>query len=147
MNARDIMTAYKVWACSETSDARQVGRLMAEHDVGAIPVLDPDGRLEGIVTDRDLCCKVIATGRDLDVRVRKIMSKPVHAVRPDDSLERIESIMREHKIRRVPVVDSDNRLQGFISMADLACHCSSPEEEHELVGVLETVSRPGRMLA
>jgi len=145
MKARDVMSAHRVWACAETSNVRNVAEMMADHNVGSIPVLDDEGRLEGIVTDRDLCCHVIAMGRSSTLLVREIMSEPVQTVHPDASLEEIESLMRQYRIRRLPVVDDDMRLQGFISIGDLACHCAGPTEEHELVSVLEKVSGPARL--
>ncbi len=144
MKASDLMTEHEVWACAETADAQQVAQMMWDHNVGAIPVLDSDGRLEGIVTDRDLCCKIIATGSSCSTPVRQIMSGPAYSVQPDAELETIESIMREHRIRRVPVVDGDDRLKGFISMGDIACYVHTPLEEHELIGVLEAVRAESR---
>ena len=142
MKARDLMTAHQVWAASETATARQVARIMVDHDVGAIPVLDARGRLEGIVTDRDLCCKVLALGRGADTPVREVMTDNPCAIHAETSLEQIESLMREHKIRRLPVVDDENRLQGFVSLADIARCCNTSDLEHELAEILETVSAP-----
>ncbi len=144
MKASEIMTAHEVWACAETSDAQQVAKMMVEHDVGSIPVLDSDGRLEGIVTDRDLCCEIIAEGCSITTPISELMSEPVHTVQPDASLEEVESRMRQYRIRRLPVVDDDNRLKGFISIGDLARHCGTTAEEHEFVSVMETVSKPGQ---
>jgi len=140
MKARDIMTSTEVWSSAEDSDARSVARLMAFHNVAAIPILDSHGRLEGIVTDRDLCCRLIAEGRSFDTPVRELMSQPAHSIHPDATLPEIESLMRQYRIRHLPVVDSENRLQGFISLSDLARHCGGTEAEHELVGILEAVS-------
>ena len=140
MKASDIMTSTEVWSSADTSDARSVARLMAFHNVAAIPVLDSQGRLEGIVTDRDLCCRLIAEGRSLDTPVSELMTRPAYTIRPDTTLEEIESVMRRHKIRHLPVVDDDNMLQGFISLSDLVRHCGGTEAEHDLVGVLEAVS-------
>ena len=140
MKAHDLMAAHEVWACAETSDCRQVAEMMAEHNVGSIPVLDTEGRLEGIVTDRDLCCRVIAKGRSFETPIREIMTPSVHTVSPETSLGEIESLMKQYRIRRLPVVDSDNRLQGFISLGDLARHCHGPLKEHHLAEVLESVS-------
>ena len=145
MKASDIMSSHEVWACAETSNVREVAQLMVDHNIGSIPVLDGDGRLEGIVTDRDLCCQIIAQSRSCETPVREIMSGPVHSVHPDASLVEIESLMQQYKIRRVPVVDADTKLQGFISIGDLACHCDTAEREHELVNVMGSVcamSRP-----
>ncbi len=142
MNASDLMASDHVWACAETADARSVACMMLDYDVGAIPVLDSDGRLEGIVTDRDLCCRVIAEGRSYETPIRDVMSTSVQTVHCDADLHEIESLMREYKIRRLPVVDSDYCLRGFVSFADLARHCHSPVEEHELVGVMESICTP-----
>jgi len=139
MNASDIMTAHKVWACAETSNAQSVAQMMSKHNVGAIPVLDSQGRLEGIVTDRDLCCHILAEGRSYDTPISELMSEPVHSVGPDTDLWEVESLMRQYRIRRLPVVDEDRRLKGFISVGDIACHCGSAEQEHELISVMETV--------
>ncbi len=139
MNASDIMTAHEIWACSEPANDQEVAEMMVDHDVGAIPVLDQQGRLEGIVTDRDLCCKLIAEGRSFDTPVRELMSEPVQSVHPETSLHEIESLMRQYRIRRLPVVDENQKLQGFISIADMALHCCSTEEEHEFVSVMGTV--------
>lgn len=66
MKAKDIMTADHIWVCGDTTDCRQVAQLMAQHDIGAIPVLDNRGRLEGIITDRDICCRCVAEGRSFE---------------------------------------------------------------------------------
>lgn len=143
MKARDLMTSDHVWACSETADVREVAQMMADHDVGAIPVLDPQGRLEGIVTDRDLCCRILARGMSFETPVRRVMSGDVRTVRPDADLREIEQAMAEHKIRRMPVVDEDNRLQGFIAQADLLRACAEHRrQEHGVVETLETISEP-----
>jgi len=144
MNASDIMTKHQVWACSEISDAQQVASMMREHNVGAIPVLDHMGRLEGIVTDRDLCCKLIAEGRSMETPIYELMSEPAHCVHLDTSLREIESMMRRFRIRRLPVVDEGQILMGFISISDLALHCDTAQEEHDFVGVMETVSVASR---
>ena len=140
MKARDIMTSTEVWSSFESSDARSVARLMAFHNVAAIPVRDSPGRLEGIVTDRDLCCRLIAEGRNFETPISELMTRPAHSVSPDADLQEIESTMRQHRIRHLPVVDADNKLQGFISLSDLARHCGGTEAAHELVGVLEAIS-------
>ncbi|KKK83651.1 hypothetical protein LCGC14_2791240, partial [marine sediment metagenome] len=76
--------------------------------------LDTNGRLEGIVTDRDLCCRVLGQGRSFDTPVREVMSMTMHTVHPDADLSEVESIMRENKIRRIPVVDDDDRLRELL---------------------------------
>lgn len=143
MRAYELMTAHNVWACAETSDCRHVAQMMTEHDIGSIPVLDSEGRLEGIVTDRDICCRVVAQGRSYETPVREIMSTGVHTCSPDSNVKEIETMMTEYRIRRLPVVDSDNKLQGFISLSDLARRCHGLLTEKRVAAVLANVSRPG----
>ena len=140
MLARDLMTMREVFSASETDDAMSVARMLAARNVASLPVVDRDGRLLGIVTDRDLCCRILAEGRSYETPVRDIMSSPVRTVALDSSLEEIESVMRTNRIRHLPVLDDDNRLQGIISLSDLARHCDSVHHERQLVGVLEAVS-------
>ncbi len=142
MKAQDVMTPEHLWVCGESTNARDVAQMMSEHNVGAIPVLDDQSRLEGIVTDRDLCCRVIAQGRSPETPVREIMSMSMHSVRPEADLHEVEALMRQYKVRRIPVVDDSNRLQGFISLADLSRHCHGQPEEHELAEVLEAICAP-----
>ena len=139
MNASDIMTRQKIWSCSGITTVQDAAKIMLDHDVGSVPVLDNQGRLEGMVTDRDLCCQILGKGRSASTPVGQVMSRPVQFVHPDASLENVEAIMRDHKIRRLPVVDDDMRLQGFISLSNLLRACSSSGEEHELVSVLESI--------
>jgi CBS domain-containing protein len=140
MQARDLMTRHEVFCALETDDARSVAQKLAEHNIASLPVLDFQGRLRGMVTDRDLCVRVMAKGSSYDTSVSDVMSEPAHSVGPDASLEEIERTMQQFQIRHLPVVDSDEQLLGFISISDLARWCETPQEEHDLVGVLEAIS-------
>jgi signal-transduction protein with cAMP-binding, CBS, and nucleotidyltransferase domain len=140
MKASDIMTEGPVCTCGCNASVQEVSDLMKRHNVGAVPILDEQGMLEGIVTDRDLCCRVLAEGRSSQTCISDVMSKSVQYVRPDDSLQEIESMMKQFKIHRVPVVDDQMKPIGFISVSDLLHHCRSPQEEHELTETLETVT-------
>jgi CBS-domain-containing membrane protein len=139
MNASEIMAPHEVWACVNTTDCRIAAQLMHDHNIGCLPVLDQDGRLQGIVTDRDVCCRMVAEGKSFETPVREIMSSPVYACEPDTDVDQVESMMRDNKIRRLPVVDADNKLKGFISLGDLARHGREIGREH-LAEVLEAVS-------
>lgn len=143
MKAIDLMTRDHLWACGDTTDCREVARMMAEHDVGAVPVLDNEGRLEGIVTDRDICCRVVASGLSFETPIREIMSREPCTIYPDTDLKEIERLMREYKVRRLPVVDADHRLQGFVSQADLLREVPHGwRKDRDLVKTLETISSP-----
>jgi len=142
MKARDLMTSHHVWVCADDTDVRHVAAMMVEHDIGAIPVLDDQGRLEGIITDRDIACRVVSKGLSFETPVRKIMTPEVKTVHKDADLEEIERVMRENRIRRLPVIDDENRLQGFIAIADLMHHCHGISYEHGLCQLMDAVSSP-----
>jgi CBS domain-containing protein len=139
MKAKDIMTADHIWVCGDTADCRQVAQLMAQHDIGAIPVLDNRGRLEGIITDRDICCRCVAEGRSFETPVRDLMSRNVRSCSSEASLQEIETLMREHQIRRIPVIDDTEKVIGMISLSNLVSALEGRREEHELKSVLEAV--------
>lgn len=142
MKARDLMTASDLSVLVESASVQQAAQLMADNNIGALPVLDDSGKLEGIITDRDICCRVVAEGLDYDTPVREIMTTSVQCVSPDADVQEIEQAMRDRKIRRVPVVDKENRLQGFVALADLFRHLHGGREEHELATVVERISSP-----
>ncbi len=140
MKAREIMTRDHIWVCSETATAKEAAELMLERNVGFIPVVDMDGLLEGVVTDRDICCRLVALGHSYNTPVREIMSESLYYIDSEASLEQIEQLMSEHKIRRLPVVDHSRHLQGVISLGDLSKHCHGLLKEHHLAETLEAVS-------
>ncbi|MET8894267.1 CBS domain-containing protein [Streptomyces albogriseolus] len=115
---RDIMTAAPVTVGPHTSVA-QAARLMRDHDLGAVLVAD-DGRLRGLVTDRDLVVRSVAEGVDPEeTTVVRACSEDLVTVRPDDELDLAVRLMREHAVRRVPVVDGEHAV-GVLSLGDIA---------------------------
>lgn len=119
-SAAAIMTR-NVHTCSADDPLDRAARIMWDADCGSVPVLDSDGKLLGIVTDRDVCMAAYTRGMPISgATVGSVMSTPCHHCAPTDSIERVGEIMREHRIRRVPVADSDGRLLGLVSLADLA---------------------------
>jgi CBS domain-containing protein len=96
---------------------------MWDHDCGCLPVSSGDGveRVVGVITDRDICMSALFQNKPLrELRVADAMAKHVQVCRPGDSLADAEMAMREARIRRLPVVDTDDVLVGIISLADLA---------------------------
>jgi CBS domain-containing protein len=92
---------------------------MWECDCGSVPVLDGQGMVCGLVTDRDICMAAYTKGVPLwDIFVRDVMSKVVHTARPEDSIESAIALMRKNKVRRVPVTDG-GRVVGMLSLGDL----------------------------
>ncbi|MFH9174745.1 CBS domain-containing protein [Streptomyces albogriseolus] len=115
---RDIMTAAPVTVGPHTSVA-QAARLMRDHGLGAVLVAD-DGRLRGLVTDRDLVVRSVAEGVDPEeTTVVRACSEDLVTVRPDDELDLAVRLMREHAVRRVPVVDGEQPV-GVLSLGDVA---------------------------
>lgn len=118
--ARDIMRAGVV--CVQSHDtAANTARLMAEHDVGALPICDPEGTLIGIVSDRDLALQVMAAGFDAeDFEIGDLPQRQELIVAaPSEDADEVLGRMAERQIRRIPVVE-DDLVVGIISQADLA---------------------------
>ena len=118
--ARDIMTTDATY-CSADSTAAEAARKMADENVGAIPVCDADRRLCGVVTDRDLAVKIVATGQDPNaVRLADLLDGgEVVTIGADDSVEEAIRTMKDHAVRRLPVIDG-SVLVGMLSQADIA---------------------------
>jgi len=121
---------------SSTSALREVAAIMRDGDVGAVPVVD-DGRLVGIVTDRDIVVRAIAEGMTADSAVNLAMTTDLVTVKPDDYVFEAARLMGDKQVRRLPVVDSDGSLAGIIAMADVAL---SSEDEEQIAETLEEIS-------
>lgn len=115
---RHVMTEAPKTLSAERNAADAAG-LMAQYDIGAIPVMR-DGRLAGIVTDRDLVVRVLAHRREpTSVTLDEILTRVVTTVTPDVQLSEVRNLMSERRIRRIPVV-KDDQLVGIVSLGDVA---------------------------
>jgi len=145
MHIKDIMS-HPVVSCPAGSTLDQAARLMWEFDCGIIPVVNDDGRLAGIVTDRDICMAAYTQARPLaSIPISTAMAKQVIAVHFEDPIEQAEELMRDHQIRRMPVLDSESRPVGLISMNDLARLAARARKsgvDRELVRTLAAVCQP-----
>ena len=118
--ARDVMTENPA-CCTPETTLDQVAQLMRQHDCGEIPVIDPAETPIGVVTDRDIVCRVVAEGKNPMAYPAEIcMSQPVATVPLDATLDEVVATMEKHQVRRVPVVDERGRIAGMISQADVA---------------------------
>ena len=109
---------------------------MKNENIGPIPVIENEQtkKLVGIVTDRDLALKVVADERDpKSTKVEEVMTRKVVTCRPDDDLQKALDAMSEHQLRRIPVVDDDNKLVGIIAQADVATRVNQPQKTAEMV--------------
>jgi CBS domain-containing protein len=118
--ARDIMTPGATY-CPDDTTAEDAARMMADNDIGAIPVCDGSGHLCGVITDRDLAIKVVAAGLDgRNVRLSEIIEgTEVVTIGADDTVEEAIRTMKDHAVRRLPVIDGTD-LVGMVSQADIA---------------------------
>jgi CBS domain-containing protein len=161
LRCRDIMTRDVTVATRDTS-LKEVAAMMREEDTGVIPVVDRDdapalasegniadapkinnrtrgnGRLVGLVTDRDIVVRAVAEGKDATTtRVEEVMTTDIHTAHPNDRVIDVIRKMGDKQVRRIPVVGENGQLRGIISMADIALET---EEDEELADALEEIS-------
>ncbi len=120
--AKDIMSANPA-CCTPEHDVQQAAEMMVKHDCGEIPVVESDENMRpiGVITDRDITCRVVATGKSpKQTRVRDAMSSPPVTVTPETTIEECCRILEENQFRRVPVVDQRGSCCGIVSQADIA---------------------------
>ncbi|MEB3329880.1 MAG: CBS domain-containing protein [Candidatus Sericytochromatia bacterium] len=136
----EVMTHHVV-AVTGVTFLPQAARIMKDEDVGSLPVVKEDGTLVGILTDRDIAVRAVAAG--LDPRHTKVGDIATHedliTLSPDTTLSEAEARMAEHQVRRLPVVESGEKLVGMLALADLAPVASGAE----LKAVIEDISRAG----
>jgi len=137
MKVSDVMTR-DVQTISPEQTAREAASFMLSADAGSIPVTEGD-RLIGMITDRDIAVRGVAKGGGPDTPVRELMTSDVICVRMDEDCADVASKMSNAQVRRLPVIDEQERLCGIVSLGDLARETGS-EGAHE---ALEGVSRPG----
>jgi CBS domain-containing protein len=147
MRVRDIMT-MDVACCTGDTSLRDVARMMVDKDCGEIPVVDgaDTRRPVGVVTDRDITCRVVAEGRNpLELRASDCMTSPAISVRPDDDLDECVRTLEDHQIRRVPVVDAAGKLCGMVAQADIARHGSKSDAAKVVREVSKPTEDPSRL--
>ncbi|MDF1561876.1 MAG: CBS domain-containing protein [Deltaproteobacteria bacterium] len=146
MKVEKIMNAPVV-SCREDQTLNDAAHRMWSSDLGVVPVLDGEGRLVGMVTDRDVCMSAYFAGRDLSsIPLARAMSRDVVTCRADEELEVIEERMGTHQIRRLPVVDDEDHPIGMISLADLARFALAARKKNgldrEISQTLARICRP-----
>ena len=119
MKIKELMTR-EVEACRPTTDLAAVSMTMWRQDCGIVPVLDDTRRVLGVVTDRDICMALATRHcRAEELTARDVMSSRLFSVRPDDEGRMALETMRMERVRRLPVVDAEQRLRGMVSINDL----------------------------
>ena len=129
MQARDIMSTSPVCVTPATP-LDEAARLMKDQDVGMLPVVDSDGstKLVGVVTDRDIAC-----------RVREAMTEQITTCRPADDVDDVMKAMGKEQVRRIPIVDERGSLVGVVSQADIALRADDAKGAGRTV---EQISQP-----
>jgi CBS domain-containing protein len=137
MKVSEVMTR-DVQTVRPDQTAREAANFMLNADAGSIPVTDGD-RLIGMITDRDIAVRGIAKGNGPDTPVRDLMSNDIVCARDNDDIEEVATKMSQAQVRRLPVIDEQERLCGIVSLGDL-----SRETDDQTAGqALEGVSQPG----
>ena len=137
MKVSEVMTR-DVQTVQPDQPVQQAATFMLNADAGSIPVTEGD-RLNGMITDRDIAVRGIARGYGPDTPVRELMTDDLVIVRLDDDVEDAASKMSEAQVRRLPVIDQDERLCGIVSLGDLSRETDSDCASEALEGV----SQPG----
>jgi CBS domain-containing protein len=154
MRVRDLMRRLPRHATPhETLD--RAGRTMAEAGVGVLPVIDGEGRVVAMLTDRDVCCALVRHDlRPSEVVVQAVASAPAVTCSADDDLPTALATLRAYAVRRLPVVDAGGRLEGMLSLDEivLAVHKLVHEEglgplQAQLLDTLQAIVRPAAVLA
>jgi len=134
-SARDVMSSGTE-CVGENDTVTDAAKMLADLDVGSVPICGEDDRLKGMVTDRDIAIEVVARQKDpSDVKASTLGGEEVVTIGADDSIDEALRTMKEHKIRRLPVID-DQRLVGMVSIADLANNI----EDDQMGELVETIS-------
>ena len=130
MTVRDLAN-FDVKICSPDTDLASAAKIMWDCDCGVVPVVDQERRLVGMVTDRDICIAAATrAAKPSDIHVRDVMSQSVASCRADDDIQSALNVMKQRRVRRLPVLDEGGRLAGIISVNDLVARaeCRSGAE-------------------
>jgi CBS domain-containing protein len=140
----DVMTPNPI-CCLPTDNVERVAELMKRENIGSLLVIDnaQDLKLIGIITDRDLALKVVAEGRDArSTSVESIMTRKMVSIRADDDIQRALEAMSKHQLRRIPIVNNENKIVGIIAQADVATRVNQPEKTAKVVkDISQTTTR------
>ncbi|WP_205522781.1 MULTISPECIES: CBS domain-containing protein [Myxococcus] len=132
MNVEEVMSENPV-TCLPDTGIEQAARWMVECDCGALPIIDVDNRPIGVITDRDITCRIIAKGKDpYMLNVSDAMSTPAATVYRDTSLEDCLELMEQSQVRRMVVLDDEGSVCGMVAQADLVKQLGA-EETAELM--------------
>ena len=139
MTCEEVMTPSPT-ACTPQHTAIDAAELMKREDCGLLPVVSDNGKLIGVLTDRDIVVKIVAEARDpRATAVGDVMTTDLVTCLPQESIETVMEQMATRQVRRVPIVDRDGTLIGIVAQADVATRVASPQETGQVV---QAISEP-----
>ena len=125
MKVREMMTK-DVTTCRPETDLAEVVKRMWEQDCGVLPVVQPDGRVSGMITDRDICVALATRGRTADrIAVHDVIGGTAYTCSSDDDAIVALKTMKSQRVRRLPVVDAEGQLKGILSLNDVMMHAGA----------------------
>ena len=152
MKVAEIMTKPPASCRPQTNLAAAV-EILWNHNCGILPVVDPQEQLVGLVTDRDMCVALGTRNRlPSELTVEEVTSGKIVACRPEDDVQRALETMAEAKVRRLPVVDAEGKLQGMLSMDDVVLRTDttgikkdSGLSSQDIINTLKRIYTPPRL--
>jgi CBS domain-containing protein len=132
---REIMTR-NVKTANREMTLREIAALMRDGDMGALPIVE-NGKLVGIVTDRDIVVRAVAEGKDFNSEIGTVMTTEIFSAKEDEFVFEAIRLMGDKQVRRIPIINESNELVGIIAMADIALEM---EDEREIAETLEDIS-------
>ncbi len=132
MKVQDIMTS-NAKTCGLDTNLAAAAMTMWDHDCGTVPVVDIEGKVLGMITDRDICMAAATKHRDVAlISVGEVISGKAFTCAPEDDVRAALKMMQDEKVRRLPVVDTDGALRGILSVNDIVIHAGeTPEITYE----------------
>ncbi len=143
MLVKDVISK-NVFFCTPSDTAQAAAKTMEANGVGALPVVSDSAnrKLEGIVTDRDLCCGVVARAKLAETtKIAELMTRNPVTCALENTLEDCEELMQKHQIRRLPVIDNESRCIGMVAQADIALHAPAAQ----VAKTLAEISKPAKV--
>ncbi len=146
MKVRQLMTDG-IEALTTNETVLTASRLMKKYNIGSLPVIDDQSTVIGIVTDRDIVIRVFADILPMSTKIGDVMTSPVYTIEETAEVGAAISLMADRQVRRLPVVDSEKKLVGMISLGDLAIHqLTDGRAEIALKEISEPNTNPNRDL-
>lgn len=132
MKVKDLMKAGTIEYCSPETKLANATKIMKDANLGALPVVDKDQKVIGIITDRDICLSLATKTKknSSELSVKEVLPQSkVHTIKSDDNITDALKEMRKNKIGRLPVTNSEGKLKGMISINTLLSHALTEKEE------------------